>query len=172
MKPEKAIKPKAIVNLDDLLLDISGLNDQEIESRARKLYRELYITSGNFGVHKTHDGEDVTFWDSRFKHVTCTSKDFRFSDEKACLDKPRIERIAWVGEVISGKVPNSACWLLKQNLVKRLYTVVPRGYVVWLEYKGEKKWMFSTAYVTTPQQIHKYTRGEKLIWKYGKSKAP
>lgn len=154
------------VNLDDLLLNFSDLTEQQIEYQSRKAYRETYITSGNFGLHKTHDGDNVKFWESRFEHAFYRPKNFHVSNVKAVLDKPRVERIMWIKEVIGGKIPNSACWLLKQNLIKRLYTVVPKGYVVWLEYKGEREWTFSTAYVTTPQQIHKYTRGERLIWKY------
>lgn len=152
--------------LDALLLDLGDLSDEDLAYRARQLYNEIYITSGKFGVRKTHDGENIKFWENRFRHAFCRSKDFRFSNAKDCIDRPRVERMAWIGEVVRGKVPNSACWLLTQNLLKRLYTVVPKGYVVWLEGKGEREWTFSTAYVTTPQTIHKYTRGAKRIWKY------
>lgn len=154
------------LDLDALLLDLSGLSAEEIALQAKQFYKDLYLTSGRFGIHKSHDGEEVKFWENRFHHAFCTSKDSRFSDAKECIDLPRVERITWIEEVIRGNVPNSACWLLKQNLIKRLYTVVPKGYVVWLEAKGEKVWTFSTAYVTTPQTIHKYTRGARRIWKY------
>ena len=172
MKPNKVTNQRVHVNLDRLLVDLSNKDDLEIEELARKLYRDIYITSRGYGIHKTHDGEEVKFWESRFGHAFYKPKDWQTSGVKAVVDRPRIERLKWIGEVIKGTVPNSACWLLRQNLTKRLYTVVPKGYVVWLEYTGENLWTFSSGYVTTPQQIHKYTRGEKLIWKFGQNKAP
>lgn len=154
-----------VLNLDDLLLDLTGLDEHAVIELGEKTYREMYVGSGSYGIRQTHDGEDVRFWASRFRHAFCTANDFRFSNDKECVDRPRVERVAWIGEVISGRVPNSACWLIRQNLTKRLYTVVPKGYVVWLEYKGGKEWTFSTAYVTQPNKIHGYTRGERRIWK-------
>lgn len=152
-------------SLDDLLIDLSDVPEDELEHFARNLYRETYITSGNYGLFKCHDGETVKFWDSRFDHAFYTPKNWQYTTEKQVLDKRRVERLKWIGALICGAAPNSACWLIEQNLTKRLYTVVPKGYLVWLELHREGFWTFSTAYTTDAGYIHRTTRGQKRIWK-------
>jgi hypothetical protein len=152
-------------NLDDLLVDLSSVDESQLEDYARNLYRELYITSGKYGIHKCHDGQEVKFWDNRFDHAFFTPKNWHYTTEKQVLDKRRVERLRWIGALISGDVPNSACWLVTQNLVKRLYTIAPKGYLVWLELHREGFWTFSTSYTADSGEIHRKTRGQKRIWK-------
>lgn len=124
-------------NLDNLLIDLSNVAEENLEEYARNLYREFYITSGNYGIHKCHDGEEVKFWNTRFDHAFFTPKNWQYTTNKQILDKRRIERLRWIGALICGDVPNSACWLVNQNLIKRLYTIAPKGYLVWLELHRE-----------------------------------
>lgn len=158
--------------LDSLLLDLAGLDDAGIESVGREQFRYACIDTDGRGVRFTHDGQEVEFWESRFDHAFFAARDSRFSDEKAVIDARRVARIRWICEIIAGRVPNSDCWEVTQNLRKRLYRVVPKGYIIWLEkYRGEG-WKFSTAYMAPVSHLHSRTRGGKRIWKYGKENAP
>lgn len=153
------------LNIDDLLVDLSEVPESDLEVFARNLYGELYINSGNYGLHKCHDGEDVKFWASRFDHAFFAPKNWHLTTQKQILDKRRVERMKWIGELICGNVPNSACWLVEQSLIKRLYTIAPKGYMVWLELHREGFWTFSTSYTADTATVHRTTRGNKRIWK-------
>ncbi len=155
------------MNLNDLLLDLSNIPENELENFARAKYREIYVTSGNRGVMNCHDGDEVIFWESRFDHAFYTPKNWRETSVKQVLDKRRIERMAWIRPLICGDVPNSACWIINENLVKRMYAVASKGYLVWLELKRDGSWQFSSAYayVADISYIYKQTRGQSQIWK-------
>lgn len=174
MKPEKGVSPK--VNLDKLLLDLSGLNDQEVEALGRRLYQELYLTSGKYGIHNAHDGDKIYFREDRFKHAFETAKEWRLSSNKDVIDKSRIVRIKWIKEFIEGNVTNTECWAIpiSARALKRLYTSFAKGYVVWLLPRNEGGWKFSTAYNAENSQIRNYIRvkGARRIWKYGQNKSP
>ena len=100
------------LNLDDLLVCTDGLEIAEIERTARRRYREIYVTSGRYGVFETHDGESVYFWEDRFDHAFFTSSDrVRHPDKKDKLDIERVKRLRWINEIIAGRIPQTACWL-------------------------------------------------------------
>ncbi|MDX6498379.1 MAG: hypothetical protein QOG23_1639 [Blastocatellia bacterium] len=156
------------VNLDSLKLDLGGLDDDSIEGLGREQYRIACIDSNGRGIRVTHDGEDVEFWESRFDHAFFTGTN------KEVLEKRRIARIKWICEVIGGRAPNSDCWEVSENLRKRFYRVVGKGYIIWLEKYQAECWTFSTAYIAPIAHLHKQTRGNgaKRIWKYGQKNAP
>lgn len=161
------------MDLDSLLINLEGVRDDEAEALALKLYREHCGISGPYGVCATHDGHEVRFWESRFRHAFYSPTNYRLSSQKQILDKRRVARVRWIHEVIQGNFVNSDCWLVEQNgMLKRLYRAVPKGYVIWLEVYREDYLTFSTAYVATPNQLHGYTRGAKRLWKYGQNKTP
>ncbi len=61
------------MDLSDLTVSVDGLEIVEIEDIARRLYKEIYVTSGRYGICNTHDGEQVYFWEDRFEHAFYTS---------------------------------------------------------------------------------------------------
>lgn len=165
-----AIPVKALPNLDDLLIDVEGMTNEEIETKARDLYKELYTGAGKSGKLRAHDGEEVIFWADRFDHAFYNSSEWRqYSSEKNQLDKERIKRIKWIGEVIAGNVPNSECWEVSRATdnvnPQRLYIVKSKCYVVWLEPRANGGWKFSSAYVANYGQLRRYSSGKRKIWK-------
>lgn len=154
-----------MINLDELLIDLSKIPEENLEEFARNLYHELYITKGNQGILDCHDGEEVKFWDTRFDHAFFTPKNFHLTTEKQIIDKRRVERMKWIGALIKGEVPNSQCWLITEGRTKRMYITAAKGFIVWLEPKSAGLWTFSTAYTADAAYIFRQTRGQKLIWK-------
>lgn len=153
------------LNLNDLLIDISQVADENLEEFAQNLYRELYITDETFGLHQCHDGELVKFWDSRFKHAFFNTIDYRLSSEKKIVDKRRVERMKWIGALIGGNAIGSQCWLIQKERRQRCYMINAKNFVVWLEPLDGGGWWFSTIYTPDTNQMYRYTRGNKLIWK-------
>jgi hypothetical protein len=109
------------VNLDSLLLDLTGLDDAGIEELGRERYCSACIDANGHGVRVTHDGEEVEFWDTRFDHAFFSGR------EKRVVEGNRVSRIRWICEIIAGRAPNSDCWEVTENLRKRFYRVVPKG---------------------------------------------
>lgn len=100
------------MDLNDLIVSIERLEVAEIEDIARRLYREIYVTSGRYGICKAHDGESVYFWEDRFEHAFYTSSNrIRYPDRKDKLDLERVKRIRWIKEIIAGQIPGTGCWL-------------------------------------------------------------
>lgn len=92
------------MDLNDLTVSINGLEIAEIEDLARRLYREIYVTSGRYGVFEAHDGESVYFWEDRFEHAFYTSSNrIRYPDRKDRLDLERVKRMRWIKEIIRGE---------------------------------------------------------------------
>lgn len=156
------------IDLDSLLLDLTGLDDAGIEAMGRESYINACIDAEGRGVRLTHDGQDVEFWESRFEHAFFTGRD------KTVIEGRRVARIKWICEIIGGRAPNSDCWEVTENLAKRFYRVVGKGYIIWLEKYRAECWTFSTAYIAQIPHLHKQTRGHgaKRIWKYGQKNAP
>jgi hypothetical protein len=161
-----------ITQLDSILIDLTGLDDAAVENLGRERFRAACIDAEGRGLRLTHDGQEVEFWQTRFDHAFFSSRDSRFSDEKAVIDARRVARINWICEIIAGRVSNSDCWEITQNLHKRLYRVVPKGYIIWLEKYRSERWTFSTAYLAPAAHLHSRTKGAKRIWKYGQRNAP
>ncbi len=153
------------LNLDNLLLDISSVSDVDLDDFARKNYFEMFVKSGACGTLKCHDNQDVLFWKNQFDHAFYTPKKWEETTIKQIVDKRRVQRMTWIQPLIKGEVPNSQCWHIQQNLLKRMYCVASKGYMLWLEPNGEDCWRFSTAYTAETSYIYKQTRGGKMIWK-------
>lgn len=166
------------MDLTSLLLRLDALDTAQIEQLGRDWYHQLYITTapGRYGVLQAHDGQDVIFWADRFEHAFFTSSDrARYPNRKDKLAEDRIARVRWIGEVIAGQVPGSACWegaspqgRLGQD--NRLYVVSSERYVVWLE-PTKRGWKFSTAYPAWPVDIRRYCNSGRKMWQW-KENAP
>jgi hypothetical protein len=133
----------AVCDLRALLVDLTGLADEEIERLGRQLYSDLYLTHGHYGIHKTHDGEPLIFHARQFEHAFFTTSDYWcHPDRKDVLRKVSIERIRWIAQLVSGVVPGSACFRIPSRCQnrrppKRLYAVFETPFVVWLEPRDE-----------------------------------
>lgn len=162
------------MDLSKLLLNLSGLSSEEQEKLGREWYAKLYLTSGRFGIHQLHDGEQVIFHEDRFDHAFFTSSNWqKHPEKKDLLAQERIRRIQWIAAVIAGNVPNSACWdapgpggrILQNN---KLYVVYAPAYVVWLEPRAQQdkvQWKFSSAYDANPRYIRDRTKLATCIWR-------
>ena len=149
-----------------LLLDLTEIPEEKLEVFARQKFRELCIDSNGRGMHQCHDGEAVVIWESRFEHAFFKPENWKDTSQKQVLDRSRIQRTAWIVPLIGGEFQNSECWLINERgRLKRMYTIRGTGYVVWLEFKYEGLWTFSTGYVANTGYIYKQTRGQKRIWK-------
>jgi hypothetical protein len=148
------------VDLKSLLLNFGNMTTAQIKELGAKLYNQIYITSQRRGIHKTHDGEECYFWFDRFDHA------FHEDKAKTVLDKGRVARIRWIGEVIAGNVALFECWLIDQTPrpENRLYVVWGENYVVWLEQRDAGGWKFSSAYPAERDQIIGYIEGGERIW--------
>jgi len=144
------------MDLDALLFDLTGLSDEEARELARARYKELYLNRGRIGLHTAHDGEPVIFYETQFDHAFFSDKDRgRYqSFEKKLLARERVERMRWIGPLIAGKIPGSACWLVPREGVgyspQRLYIIEAIPYVAWVKPKetDPKGWSFVSAYPT------------------------
>jgi hypothetical protein len=142
--------------LDGLLLDLTGLTDDEAKELARAKYRELYLNRGRIGLYTAHDGESVIFYENQFEHAFFSNQDRgRFATfEKNVFARERVERIRWIGPLIGGEIPGSACWLVPREGVgyspQRLYIIEANPYVAWVKPKETepKGWSFVSAYPT------------------------
>jgi len=158
------------MDLNDLIVPITGLEIAEIEDIARRLYREIYVTSGRYGICKAHDGESVYFWEDRFEHAFYTSSNrIRYPDRKDRLDLERIKRIRWIKEIIAGRIPGTGCWLTPSpsgggRPLNRLYILLSDSYVIWLEPRHSGGWKFSTAYKARLKDVQRYCSLGKRIW--------
>jgi hypothetical protein len=149
-------------NLEDSLVILTGLPDEKVERIGRKLYSELFLTNSRNGIHLTHDGDRVYFWERQFNHS------FFISPAKELIDRSRIARMRWVLPLIQGKVPDSECRRVIHGFKpdNRLYVWLPKNFVVWLEPRDAGGWKFYTLYTVTRNQLRGYQRQGKQIWQY------
>lgn len=155
--------PTLSTDLDSLLVDIKGFDDEYVRQLGLTLFKEIYLTDGELGVHKTHDGEDVIFRADQFDHAFFRVSQWKTSGVKDVIDRVRVARIRWIKELIAGNVANSACWALpiSRTTYRRLYCCAPRGHVVWLIPRSGGGWKFKSAHSAEPSQIHGYTKERK-----------
>ena len=159
-------------NLSDLLVAIDGQSDAEVEAVGRGLYTSLYLNRGDFGLHQTHDGQVLIYFARAFDHAFFTTSDRRCHPErKDRLRRGSIERIRWIGEIVSGRVPGSACFEVpsptgRERPPNRFYAIYTSPFVVWLEPRSKGGWKFSSAYPLSIEEIHKYSRGGRTAWKW------
>jgi hypothetical protein len=164
-------------DLEKLLVSLQGTADDALEDLARSLYRDSYLNKERFGVHRTHDDQVVIFHADAFEHAFFTTSDHLcHPDRKDILRKGSIERIHWIGPLVRGEVVDSACFEVpsptgRYRPPNRLYVVVEPAYIVWLEPRKDSGWKFKSAYQPSIDDIHKYTRGGRTVWKW-KEKGP
>jgi hypothetical protein len=150
-------------NLDMLLLDWSALTDSEVEVKGKERFVELFLQNARYGYANAHDGEQVRFNRGRFSHAFYLAGNWRSSKKKTGIDVRRVERIKWVLPVIQGRVTKAECWLVPEDgIVKRLYIVWEKGYIVWIE-PSTSGWWFSTAYSASSKEIRGYIRDGTLL---------
>ncbi len=154
------------------MVSLSGLDATAVEQLARKLYCELYLNQGRVGERRTHDGQLLLFHLDAFDHAFYTSSDrICHPERKDLLRRGSIERIHWIEHLVSGRVPGSACFEVPSPTGRcrppnRLYVVFETPYVVWLEPRKDSGWKFKSAYPLSIEDIRKYTRGGRTVWKW------
>ncbi len=158
-----------ITDIRDLLLDLQGKSDEEIESVGRQNYSDLFLTIAKRGIHKLHDGQDIAFFLERFDHAFFKSIKWQDSEKKEIIERGRVERVKWILPMIQGEVPNSECWL-KNSGEQRFYVCFGLRYIVWVESRDVGGWRFSSAYNAEPFQLRGYTKNAKRIWQYNKKR--
>ena len=121
-----------INNLRLLLINLRGLKNTAIEALGIKIYVQEYLTNAYSGTLAAHDGDSVYFHIKVGKgHALHKSVD----GYKDTIDPPRVERLRWIKEFISGKVPNAECWEVpdpESGVTKRIYCSFGDPYVIWL----------------------------------------
>ena len=163
---------KLAPDLKSLLLDLAGMSTEAILQSARQLYGELYLNREKFGIHSTHDGHVLVFHADAFDHAFYTTSDrICHPERKDIIRAGSIERIRWIGYLVSGAVPGSACFEVpspsgRYRPPNRLYVVFDTPYVVWLEPRKDTGWKFKSAYPLSIEDIRKYTRRGRTVWKY------
>ncbi len=160
-------------DLEALLLDVEALNSVQLLQEGLRLYRELYLNKGHVGVHKTHDGQPLLFYEQQFEHAFWSSPDKWSSPHlKVRLARERIARIRWIGHLLAGQVDGSCCFQGSgighpSRHENRLYVIPVRLYVVWLEPRTSGGWKFYSAYPATRELVSEYQRGRRLIARWG-----
>ena len=133
-----------ILDLESLLLDLTGMSDEAVKEVGLKYYLDLFLQNSRFGLHSLHDGEQVYFSRGSFKHAFYKAENWQITKRKNRVDLRRVERIRWILPILQGKIPNTECWLVKEDgKVKKLYLSWVEGYVIWLENESKNKWNFS-----------------------------
>jgi hypothetical protein len=165
--------------LASLLLDFTGLSDEEAEKVVYQEYLDLYMDrvthKGMVGVRKTHDGEPVMFYEDRFEHAFRTSAHKTFRQcHKGKFDRYRGGRVRWIAQIIQGNIGRTECWWIPDPdrrdssgriIVKRLYVVWHQNYIIWLEPLQTGGWKFSSAYWAGKQYIRKITKRGTCFWR-------
>ena len=157
------------LDINSLILNLYDLDDSDIERLGYESYCDLFLDSEIRGIRKTHDDEDVYFWEERFSHAFFTPANWQYTTEKQVIDKARVARIKWILPLIGGLMTNSECWLVKNRNRpnQRLYVRFSQNYVIWLEPRDAGGWKFSTAYPSEGWRIRNYLKGAERIWRFG-----
>lgn len=172
--------------LASLLLDLTGLSNEEAEEKTYQEYIRLYTDtqtkSGRRGELTLHDGEKAVFFEDRFEHAFFTSayKTYR-KYNKGAFDEKRAIRIRWIREILTGKTSGVEGWHIPSGrrdnsgrpILQRFYVLWDENYLIWLEYLTKtEKWKFSSAYVEPRGKpyIRKLTRMGTCFWRKMKSR--
>ena len=157
------------IDLEALLLDLSGLTDEQAEELGRAEYQSLYARGFGKSSLIAFDGTEVMFFDDRFDHAFFSTPDrYRRPEAKTKLARDRVERIRWIGPLLQGRIPRTECWQAlpaANSRINRLCLTAPELYTVWLEPLKDGRWKFSTAYLVLGEQMAEYKRNKKLVWK-------
>ncbi len=159
------------IDLNALLLNLTGLTDADVEALGRAEYRLLYARGDGRSSLKAYDGVEVVFFEDRFDHAFFTTADrYRRPEAKNLLARDRVERIAWIGPILRGEVVGTQCWESSpvhgsDPRKNRLCIASSELYVIFLEPLRSGNWKFSTAYVARGAQATEYKRGRKSVWR-------
>lgn len=138
------------------MVNLSGLKAAAIEALGIKIYIQEYLTNAFCGTHLAHDGDTVYFHIKVGKGHALHKTVNKYKDT---IDPPRVERLRWIKEFISGRVPNSECWLIPENgITKRVYCSFGDAYMVWLGPRDQGGWKFETAYQCDTGTIRGYLK--------------
>jgi len=159
--------------LSSLLLDLTGLSDEEAEKVTYQEYVKLYMDrethGGMRGERITHDGASVTFYADRFWHAFFTTHDkAQHPYDKTKLDRTRAARVRWIENVIGGKIPGTSCWFLPAlpgGVAKRLYVLWNECYLIWLNAANRGGWKFSSAYTADRGYIRRKIKNAHSEWR-------
>lgn len=160
--------------LAELLLDLSGLSDEDAARLTFEKYACLYLDRGKTpkrtGALHTHDDEKVIFFEDRFPHAFAETVSWH---RKGTFDLRRGERVAWIGPVVAGEIPGTECWLVppknggrtpRIRSRNRIYMLEMEKYVVWLEPLHAGGWKFSSAYMAGSGDLRRYQNAGRCIW--------
>lgn len=157
-----------------LLLDVGDLSEVQLERKGRDLYRELYLDNDRYGIRQTHDHQTLVFHANQFGHAFFTSSNkLCHPERKDMLRSGSIERIRWIEPLVLGQAESSACFEVpgpngRYRPPNRLYAMYQHPFVVWLEPRKNSGWKFSSAYPCSIEEIHRYSRGGRTVWKWKK----
>ena len=137
-----------MVSIEYILLDISCYTEESL----RALWHEHYVSKQIY----THDGIEVSFFDSNFDHAFFESSGRNVSKRnklhKNILSKQRLQRMLWIKDVLRDK---NAKMVVGYDSKERKYdknkrvAIVKDNYVVVIQFckKDRKHAIFITAYV-------------------------
>ncbi|MGV3774106.1 MAG: hypothetical protein ACO1QB_14490 [Verrucomicrobiales bacterium] len=155
--------------LKELLLDLSGLTEEEAYQKGEAVFRTVYTLVSTKGSIRDYLGNNVEFHLDRYHHGFRTSPDRAqraYSKDKIAIE--RIERIYWIKAILQGEIIGTECWLVRPkegriHPLDRAFVVWNPGYIIWLwPRKDENAWRFSSAYPVPPQELRRYLRGGRL----------
>lgn len=125
--------------LEEMLVDC-GADGADM---GRRLYAEIYLNRGYFGLHRTHDGDLLLYHKQQFEHAFYTTSDrWGHPDRKDVLRVVSVQRIRWIDALVRGQVVGSACFHVPSPTGRirppnRLYAIYATPFVVWLEPRRE-----------------------------------
>lgn len=160
-----------IVDLNSLLLSFDGLSSEAAFEEGRKIYMEIFAVRGSRGRLFMEDGAEIVFYADRYDHAFRTSSDrARRAYSKSEVAIPRIERIRWIREILEGRVPNTECRHVpnesqKWEPPKHVVLAWDYSYIIWLNGLRDGAWRFSSAYPSTTEDMRRYTKISKTVWK-------
>lgn len=182
--PKVPINPKAgdpqpaEVDLLSILLLFPGKSQERMREIGFEWYQKLYLTEpgkvGYIGIHELQNQERVLFHRKTFDHAFYKSSNYKLHQRrKDVIDCQRLQRVRWIGPLISGLVENSSCWEVtslngRPGLPNRAYVSHTQKYVVWLEARANSPdvtWKFMSAFPVYPDYIMKKVMVGNRIWR-------
>lgn len=160
------------------IIDLPEMDEKELRDFAFRRYKDLYLDRGHIGILEAHDGQEVFFFERQFEHAFMTSSDrTRRPYAKDVLAGERVIRMSWIGPIVRGEVPETACFIHWKAAMgvgdfNRYYIHYPEMHLIWLEPRQNGGWKFSSAYKTTRGDLRRYGQTSKRIWMYPKKNAP
>src|SRR4029078_12781821 len=110
------------VDLASLMIECSHLPERECGELARRLFNDTFLDTARRGVRKTHDGHDVYIFPDRLKHC------FYEKETRTCIDRIRLQRLAWILPMLQGRVSRSECWEADEiDCTRRMYLTFDHG---------------------------------------------